>query len=233
MTGQLVRVDVELFCSGCSGTNPAITLSIRNTTGTTPVPTGADLATATLAGFNDGGAGGLKTFTFSSPITLTPGTRYAFVFRANAARTGTYAYTCSCGTGSSNFNPYAGGQFVTSSNSGSTWAADTTVGGRDLNFVTYVNPGYSDGTFVSSSRTRTRPSGLPDVDDALVFGHDARRHGRQVPGRRQQLVLRPVQLRRARRNREHLLHDERRGLSHSTASATSATRRSCRPRTAA
>ena len=38
--------------------SPNITLSIRATTGATPVPTGADLATATIAGFNDGGAGG-------------------------------------------------------------------------------------------------------------------------------------------------------------------------------
>ena len=170
VTGQLLRVDVELFCSGCSGTNPAITLSIRNTTGTTPVPTGADLATATLAGFNDGGAGGLKTFTFSSPITLTAGTRYAFVFRANAARTGTYAYTCSCATtGFSNSNPYAAGQFVTSSNSGSSWAADTTVGGRDLNFVTYVNPGYSDGTFVSSVKDANPAVGAAPTWTTLSF----------------------------------------------------------------
>src|SRR5262249_33234043 len=134
VTGRLNRVDVELFCSACSGVNPNITVSIRNTTGATPVPTGADLATATLAGFNDGGAGGLKTVTFSSPITVTAGTRYAFIFRSVSARTaGTYAYTCSCvTTGFSNTNPYGSGQFVTSSNSGSTWSADTTVGGRDL-----------------------------------------------------------------------------------------------------
>ena len=81
------------------------------------MPTGADLATATLAGFNDGAAGGLKTLTFASPITLTAGTRYAFIFRSTATfRTGTYAYTCSCATaGFSNTNPYASGQFVTSS----------------------------------------------------------------------------------------------------------------------
>ncbi|HXZ57710.1 MAG TPA: carboxypeptidase-like regulatory domain-containing protein, partial [Gaiellaceae bacterium] len=152
ITGQLNRIDVELFCSACSGTNPDITVSIRNTTGSPAVPTGADLGTATLPGFNDGAAGGLKTVTFASPVTLTAGTHYAFIFRSTATRTGSYAYTCSCATtGFSNSNPYANGQFVTSSNSGSSWTADTTVGGRDLNFVTYINPGFtSSGTFVSS-----------------------------------------------------------------------------------
>jgi hypothetical protein len=167
VTGQLKRVDVELFCSGCSGTNPDITLSIRATTGTTPVPTGSDLASTTLAGFNDGGAGGLKTFTFASPITLTAGTRYAFIFRANAARTGIYAYTCSCSPDSS---PYASGQRVTSTTSGSTWTADTTTGGRDLHFITYINPGYaSSGTFVSSVKDVNPAPGYTPVWTTLSF----------------------------------------------------------------
>ena len=162
VTGQLKRIDVELFCSGCSGTNPDLTVSIRNTTtGTNPVPTGSDLVSATLPGFNDGAAGGLKTVTFASPITLTAGTRYAFIFRSTATRTGSYAYTCSCTTtGFSNSNPYASGQFVTSSTSGSSWTADNTVGGRDLNFVTYINPGFSStGTLVSSLKDANPTAG--------------------------------------------------------------------------
>ena len=147
VTGQLRRVDVELFCYQCTATSPSVTLSIRATTGATPVPTGADLATATLAGFNDLGAGGLKTFTFASPITLTAGTHYALIFRNAAAfANGTVAYTCSC---TPDTNPYAGGRWVTSANSGSTWTPD--AGGRDLNFVTYINAGYvSSGTLLSS-----------------------------------------------------------------------------------
>ena len=162
VTGQLKRVDVELFCL-CSVNSPDVTLSIRNTTGTTPVPTGADLGTATLTGFNDGGAGGLKTFTFATPVSVTAGTRYAFVFRLNAAPAAgnNVAYTCSCATtGFSDSNPYASGQRVTSGNSGSTWAADTTVGGRDLNFVTYINPGFaSSGTYVSSLKDANPAAG--------------------------------------------------------------------------
>ena len=171
VSGQLNRVDVELFCSGCSGANPNITVSIRNTTGSPAVPTGADLGTATLPGFNDGAAGGLKTVTFSTPVSVTAGTRYAFIFRATAARTGTYAYTCSCATpGFSNTNPYANGQFVTSANSGTTWAADTTVGGRDLNFITYINPGFaSSGTFVSSLKDANPAPGRTPNWTTLTF----------------------------------------------------------------
>ncbi|HSC50007.1 MAG TPA: carboxypeptidase-like regulatory domain-containing protein [Gaiellaceae bacterium] len=168
VTGQLKRVDVELFCSACTATSPNVTLSIRNTTGATPVPTGADLATATLPGFNDGGAGGLKTFTFPSPITLTAGTRYALVFRlASSFASGTVAYTCSCTPDSS---PYASGQRVTSANSGSTWTADSTAGGRDLNFVTYINPGFaSSGTFTSSLKDANPAAGRTPTWTTLSF----------------------------------------------------------------
>src|SRR5204863_2754383 len=162
VSGQLKRVDVELFCSSCTANTPNVTLSLRATTGATPVPTGADLGTATLPGFNDGGAGGLKTFTFATPVSVTAGTRYAFVFRlASAFASGTPAYTCSCATtGFSNTNPYASGQFVTSSTSGASWTADTTVGGRDLNFITYINPGFApSGTFVSSLKDANPAAG--------------------------------------------------------------------------
>ena len=39
-TGQVTQVDLDLFCSGCTGTTPNLTVSIRATTGATPVPTG-------------------------------------------------------------------------------------------------------------------------------------------------------------------------------------------------
>ena len=172
VTGQLKRVDVELFCASCTANSPNITVSVRATTGTTPVPTGADLATATIPGFNDGAAGGLKTAVFASPVTLTAGTRYAFVFRlASTFSAGTVAYTCSCQTtGFSNTNPYANGQRVTSSTSGSSWTADTTVGGRDLNFVTYINPGYSaSGTLVSSLKDANPAAGSAPKWTTLSF----------------------------------------------------------------
>ena len=147
VTGQLTRVDLDLFCSACSGTNPNVTVSIRATTGSPAVPTGSDLATATIAGFSSG-AGGYFAANFGSPPTLTAGTRYAVIFRLVSNRaTGTQAYVTSTA------NPYANGQRVTSANSGATWAADTTSGGRDLGFKTYMKTGFApSGDFVSSSK---------------------------------------------------------------------------------
>src|SRR5262249_32985242 len=108
VTGQLTRADLDLFCASCTGTTPNLTVSVRATTGATPVPTGADLATATITGFNSG-AGGFFSAIFGTPPTLTAGTRYALVLRAvSNPSAGTYAYVCSCTSPDS--NPYANGQ---------------------------------------------------------------------------------------------------------------------------
>ena len=145
VTGVATRIDLDLFCSGCTGTTPSLTVSIRATTGNPAVPTGADLATATIPGFNSG-AGGFFSADFATPATLTAGTRYAVVLRpVSNPSAGLYAYVVSSG------NAYASGQRVTSANSGSTWTADTTSGGRDLGFKVWVNSGFaSTGTLVSS-----------------------------------------------------------------------------------
>lgn len=141
MSGQLARVDLDLFCSGCTGTTPNLTVSIRATSG--DLPTGADLAVATIPGFSSG-AGGYYSANFATPATLTAGTRYAVVFRpVSNPSAGTYAYVVSTGS------PYANGRRVTSANSGSTWTGQTT----DIGFKTYMTTGYpSSGNFVSSAK---------------------------------------------------------------------------------
>ena len=50
VTAHLVKVDVQLFCSGCTGTTPNLTLSVRATSA--GLPTGADLASASIPGFS-------------------------------------------------------------------------------------------------------------------------------------------------------------------------------------
>ncbi len=116
VTSQLTCADFNLFCSGCSGATPAITVSVRATTGTPAVPTGADLATATIPGFNNGG-GGYFTANFSTPATLTAGTSYALIIHPVANPSpGLYAYLGSFNN--PNSNPYPSGSRVTSSNSG-------------------------------------------------------------------------------------------------------------------
>ncbi len=132
-TGQLTSADVYLFCSGCSGANPNITVSVRASSGSgqTGLPTGADLATGTVTGFSSG-SGSFQSVTFGAPVNVTAGTQYALVVRSVAARTtGIYAYTISNTSGA---NPYAGGRNATSANSGSTWSGQT----RSLVFHTYV-----------------------------------------------------------------------------------------------
>ena len=64
VSGPLASVDLDLFCSGCTGTTPDLTVSIRATSG--GVPTGGDLATATIPGFSSG-SGGFFSANFGSP----------------------------------------------------------------------------------------------------------------------------------------------------------------------
>ncbi|HEV8435003.1 MAG TPA: IPT/TIG domain-containing protein [Thermoanaerobaculia bacterium] len=143
VSGKLVAVDVNLFCLSCTGTTPNFTASIRATSG--GLPTGADLVATTIAGFNDGGAGSWHTADFSAaPLTITAGTTYAFVIRPVAnPSAGGYDFSVSFTP-----NPYAFGSRVSSTNSGSTWAATAT---RSADFHTYVNNGYSTtGNLISS-----------------------------------------------------------------------------------
>jgi hypothetical protein len=156
-SGPLTKVELFLFCSGCTGTTPNLTVSIRATTGSPAVPTGGDLAAATIAGFSSG-AGGYFAATFGAPAVITAGTRYAIVVRAvSNPSAGIYAYVCSC---TPDTNPYANGQRVTSATSGSAWTADTTAGGRDLGFKVYVQSGYQpSGTFMSETKDANPAAG--------------------------------------------------------------------------
>jgi hypothetical protein len=153
VTGQLTSVDTNLFCSGCTGTTPNLTLSLRATSG--GLPTGADLASATISGFNSGAAGYFSA-NFSSPPTLTAATQYALVVRPSANPSpGTYALT------RSSTNVYAGGTRVSGATSGTVWSSPLTAGQTtDAGFKVYMNTGFaSSGTFVSSMKDANPPSG--------------------------------------------------------------------------
>ncbi|WP_300618586.1 carboxypeptidase-like regulatory domain-containing protein, partial [Dokdonella sp.] len=129
-SGQLTGADIGMFCNNCSGANPDITVSVRAVSGN--LPTGADLATATLPGFNDGGVGGFKSVTFATPVSITSGTQYALVVRSVSLRgSGSYIYSVSNTSGA---NPYSGGRNATSTNSGTSWSGQT----RSLVFRAYV-----------------------------------------------------------------------------------------------
>jgi hypothetical protein len=159
VTGQLTKVDVNLFCSGCTGTTPDLTLSVRATSG--GLPTGADLVSATIAGFSSG-AGGYYTATFASPPTVTAGTQYAFVVRPTANPSlGTYALTRS-GSSTAGSDVYPGGTRVSGATSGTVWSIPTTGGvTTDAGFRTYMNTGFAaTGDFVSSVKDSNPASGF-------------------------------------------------------------------------
>jgi hypothetical protein len=148
VTGQLARVDLDLFCSGCSGANPNLTVSIRATAAN--LPTGPDLATATIPGFSSGTASFLAA-NFASPPTLTAGTRYAVIVRPVSNRTGVYAYVVS---GS---DVYANGQELEDGgDSGTTWVGSAV----DMGFITYMRTGFpATADFTSSLKDSNPPFG--------------------------------------------------------------------------
>jgi hypothetical protein len=149
VTGLLVRVDIPLFCNGCTGTTPNLTLSLRATSG--GLPTGADLASATIPGFSNGSATTNLSVIFGSPATLTSGTQYSLILRPTANPTvGGYFWI------RSSPSTYANGSRVTSADSGATWTADTT---RDFNFKTFMQTGFAPSGSLVSSPKDSNPSG--------------------------------------------------------------------------
>ncbi|WP_257387372.1 beta strand repeat-containing protein [Tahibacter caeni] len=157
-SGNLKKIDVNLFCSGCTGTTPNLTLSIRATAG--GLPTGADLATATVTGFNSG-ASAYYTATFSPAFAVTAGTQYALAIRPTANPSpGTYALTRS-GTSTTGADVYAGGTRVAGATSGTVWSIPLTGGvSTDAGFRIYINSGYSaSGDLVSAAKDANPAAG--------------------------------------------------------------------------
>jgi hypothetical protein len=152
LTGPLVRADVNVFCSGCTGTFPNLTLSLRATSGN--LPAGPDLATTTLPG-NNSGASGYLTGTFAAPATVTAGTTYTLIVRPVAnPSAGTYALTFSSG------NAYANGQIVSSTDGGGTW----TGAAADIGFRTYVKTAFAtSGDFVSAFKDANPAAGATPI----------------------------------------------------------------------
>ncbi len=154
ISGALVRLDLSLFCSGCSGTNPAVTIDVRTTSG--GLPTSTVLASTTIPGFSSGSSA-FYTATFATPPSLVAGTTYAYSIHVTTPRSaGNYAAIYSTTAAA-----YANGTRVASTDSGATWIIPTTSGtARDLAFRTYMSTGFApSGTFVSSLKDANPASG--------------------------------------------------------------------------
>jgi len=162
-SGPVVRVDLNLFSLDCSATvMPPVTISIRNAAGN--LPTGADLATATIPGFCNG-AGGYFTANFAAPATLVSGTQYALVWRTtltNASVSGQPRYVSTI-SGSPTGNPYAGGQGASSTNSGASWTARSAAN-NDHGFIVYFDNGFTpSGNLVSSPKDANPAGGFTPI----------------------------------------------------------------------
>ncbi len=155
VSGRLAEADINLFCSGCTGTAPNLTLSVRATSG--GLPTGGDLATATIAGFKIASPSFFPAVFASSPI-LTAGTQYALIVRpVSNPSAGTYALTRS-GSQTLGSDVYPAGARVNGPASGTVWTIQTTGGvTTDAGFKTYMR--LESGDLVSSTKDSNPASG--------------------------------------------------------------------------
>ena len=132
-----------------------VTLSIRATAA--GLPTGADLATATLVGVIADPSARWYKFTFPAPTTLTAAVVYALVLR-NTSGSGTLKWRADLTAPA-----YAGGQRCYSTNSGVAWTADATA---DFMFEEWGTVLPADMHFF--------PAAIA-VGDAYYFGHTAKK----------------------------------------------------------
>jgi hypothetical protein len=154
-SGNVTKIDINLFCSACSGTPQNLTVGIRATSG--GLPTGADLATATIPGFILGSAV-YYSANFSPSVPLTGGTMYAFVIHPNVNPTGTYALTRS-GT-----DVYSGGTRVSGATSGTVWSIPlTTTMTTDAGFRVWMGEVLSAGNLVSSVKDANPSGGITPI----------------------------------------------------------------------
>jgi hypothetical protein len=154
-SGRLSSIDVQL-AAATAGTSGPLVVEIRNTVGGAPGAT--VLASVTTSDVNST-TNAWVPITFSAPAAVNAGTAYAVVLRG--ATGGDYRAT------RSNKNSYAGGAWYTSTNSGTTWAAQ----GQDLAFRTYVTPvNYAaSGTLVSSLKDSNPAVGVPTAWTTLTW----------------------------------------------------------------
>lgn len=149
VSGKLTKADISLYCVGCSGTTPDLTVSVRATSG--GVPSGPDLASATIGGFSSNKIT-YYTAVFGAPPALTAGSAYALLVRPSAdPSAGLYAMTRT-GAATLGASMYAAGDLVTGAGGGTSWSV-VYIGGEpvDAGFRTYMDSGYvAVGTQVSS-----------------------------------------------------------------------------------
>lgn len=143
----------QIYCykTGTASTN--YTFALRATAA--GLPTGANIASGTLtianvSLSNQFDKGAWYTVTFGTPVALTAGTTYALIVYSASNTTGNCLVW-----GSDNSSPsFAGGSRVNSTNSGSSWAADTN---KDYYFRIITTP------FVKKAKADSLTTSFPFV----------------------------------------------------------------------
>ena len=161
-TGEVTKVDVNLSCPCVPDPPPPdVTVSIRATSG--GLPTGADLASGTIASFSENRFR-YRTATFASPITLTAGTQYALLVRPNAEVVNSLSYWIPITDGDS----YPGGTRVDGAAGGTAWSFPGR-GSDDIGFHIWYGTGYAPGSFVSSVKDAAPAAGSTPTWTTLSF----------------------------------------------------------------
>lgn len=137
-TGALTSVDLSMLLSHATG--GSVTVEIRNDNAGKP---GSVLATTAIPAFANASATPV-TATFTAPAIVTSGTTYHVVV-AEALGSGDYGIMAACG---SSCDPYANGTALLSTDSGSTWNAQTT----DLYFKTRITTYAASGSLTSTAK---------------------------------------------------------------------------------
>jgi uncharacterized repeat protein (TIGR01451 family) len=165
-SGSLSRIDLNLFCAGCTTQPPSIVISVRATSG--GLPTGSDLASTTLTITDYSGSQAWYSANFvTAPTNVTTGTQYAIVIRPSTALArGAVALSDTANSsGTIGNDVYAGGAVVFSTTSGSSWAIETgPKPSVDGGFKTYI--GGSGGGYTSSGNLT---SSLKDSNPAAGY----------------------------------------------------------------
>jgi hypothetical protein len=178
-SGNIIKADVRLFCSGCGGTTPNLTLSVKATTSNAPatsIPTGADLGSCTIPGFSSGSSV-LYSCTFGTPVAVTAGTMYALAIRPTVnPSAGTYALSRSVNTTTGvGVDVYAGGARVQGATSGTVWSIPLSGGvSSDSYFAAYVDRGYAPtGNQISTPKDASAAPGLTPVWGNMTWNNTA------------------------------------------------------------
>lgn len=136
----VTRIDqIDLHLSLTGSPTGSYTVFLRATDGSGN-PTGADLATASLA--TSAMAAGLNRFSGFN-LSVTPGAKYHVGLRNPSADVANhYAWSCQ------NTDVYSGGSRFDSADSGGAWAA---VSGQDFRFIIYYNSAAGSDVFLTDT----------------------------------------------------------------------------------